>query len=90
MLDKLNTIENRYHELTALLGNPAVQADQAQYRTHARALAEIEPLVLRYGEYKAVVQQAAETEALAGSTDPDMRELAQEELRSLEAKREAC
>ena len=87
MIDKLNSIEARYTELLGRLGDPAVQADAAQYRTHAKALAEIEPLVEKFREFKSVLTQIAQAEELAN--DPDMRELALEELRGLEARRYA-
>ncbi len=45
MLDKLNSVEANYEELMALLATPAVQSDSNEYRKHAKALAEIEPLV---------------------------------------------
>ena len=41
MIDKLNSIESRYEELLERLADPAVQNDPAEYRTHAKALAEI-------------------------------------------------
>ncbi len=89
MFDKLTATERQYETLTELLGTTEVQSDAAEYRKHAKALAEIEPLVERFREYKAVVRNIAETEELASGGDPDMRELAQEELKSLVARREA-
>ncbi|PYQ70626.1 MAG: peptide chain release factor 1, partial [Acidobacteria bacterium] len=72
-----------------LLGTTEVQNDQAEYRKHAKALADLEPLVERFREYKATVQSLAEAEELAGGGDADMRELAKEEVKSLAAKRDA-
>jgi peptide chain release factor 1 len=89
MIDKLNAVENKYGELLALLADPAVQSDPAQYRTHAKALAEIEPLVEKFREYKSVLTQIVQSQELVAGGDAEMRELAQEELRSLEARREA-
>ena len=86
MLDKLMAIEARYTELMGLLGDPAVQNDANQYRTHAKALAEIQPLVDRFREYKSVVNEIVQAEELA--KDPEMRDLAQEELGALEARRD--
>jgi peptide chain release factor 1 len=88
MIDKLTSVEARYNDLSGRLADPAVQADQAQYRTHAKALAEIEPLVERFREFKSVLAEIVHTQELAGGTDPEMRELAQEELRALEARRD--
>jgi peptide chain release factor 1 len=83
MLDKLTSIEHRYTELASLLAEPAVQGDPSEYRKHARALAEIEPTVERFREYKHVLAE------LEQSGEAEMRMLAQEELTSLEARRDA-
>ena len=69
MLDKLNSVEAKYNELIGLLGDATVQADQSQYRTHAKALAEIEPIVEKFREYKAVVTEITQAEELAASDD---------------------
>jgi peptide chain release factor 1 len=89
MFDKLAAEEQRYDELMRLLGTTEVQGDQAEYRKHAKALADLEPLVERFRGYKATVQSLAEAEELAAGGDADMRELAKEEARSLAAKRDA-
>jgi peptide chain release factor 1 len=89
MIDKLTSVEARYNDLSDKLADPAVQADQSQYRTHAKALSEIEPLVERFREFKSVLAEIVRTQELAGGSDPEMRELAQEELRALEARRDA-
>ena len=88
MIDKLTSVESRYDDLTQKLSDPAVQADQSQYRTHAKALAEIEPLVERAREFKKVLADIVHAQELAAGSDPEMRELAQEELRTLEARRD--
>jgi len=89
MLDKLNAIDAAYDDLLSLLASPAVQADVAEYRKQARALSEIQPLVERFRAYKTVVGDIAQTEELARGGDADMRELAAEELRALERRRDA-
>jgi len=89
MLDKLNSVEANYEELTALLATPSVQADSNEYRKHAKALAEIEPLVEKAREYKAVLKEIAQAQELVTSGDADMRELAEEELRGLKERRDA-
>src|SRR5579872_6541942 len=89
MFDKLTAIEQRYDELLQLLGTAEVQSDPSEYRKHAKAAADIETLVERFREYKTVVRDLTHTEELALSTDADMRELAQEEVKSLAARRDA-
>jgi peptide chain release factor 1 len=89
MFDKLATEEQRYEELMRLLGTSEVQSEPAEYRKHAKALAEVEPLIERFREYKIVVRNISETEELVNAGDADMRDLAREELKSLVARREA-
>ena len=89
MIDKLNAVEAKYGELMQRLADPAVQSDAGQYRSSAKALAEIEPLVEKFREFKSVLTQSAQAQDLVESGDPDLRELAQEELRALEERRQA-
>jgi peptide chain release factor 1 len=86
MFDKLATVEARYEQLMHEMADPAVQADSSRFRSHSKALAEIQPLVERFREYKSVTVQIAATEELL--KDPDMRELAQDELAQLQARSE--
>ena len=88
MLEKLEAVESRYHQLSSLLADPGVQADPAQYRTHAKALAEIQPLVNAFRQYKAVVSELEQAEQLLKEEDADLRELAQEDVRRLEQRKE--
>src|SRR3954451_13145597 len=87
MLDKLASVEAKYDQMMVEMAEPAVQADQTKFRSHSKAVAEMQPLVDKYREYKDVFAQLNATEELL--TDPDMRELAQEELRQLEVRRDA-
>jgi len=86
MLDKLSAAESRYNQLMAEMADPAVQADTVKFRTHSKELSEMQPLIEHFREYKDVAAQIAATEELV--KDPDMRELAQEELKSLVARRD--
>ena len=88
MFDKLQTIEIRYDELMSLLSDGAVQSDPNQYRTHSKALSEIQPIVDKFRDYKTVVSEITETRGLAGGSDAELRELAEQELAELEARRE--
>jgi peptide chain release factor 1 len=87
MLEKLESIERKYEQLSAELATPAVQADNAKFRNHSKAIAEMQELVDRYGDYKKVAAELATSEELL--KDPDMRELAQEEVATLTARRDA-
>ena len=89
MFDKLASEEQRYEQLMARLGTSEVQSDAAEYRKHAKALADVEPLVEKYREYKSVAADISGAEELAASGDADMRDLAKEELKALVARRDA-
>src|SRR5438552_1576141 len=89
MFDKLTATERQYEELMQRLGSADVQSDPSEYRKHAKALAAIEPLVEHFREYKTVTREIAQTEELVSAGDSDMRELAQQELKSLIARRDA-
>ena len=89
MFDKLLSVENKYDELMTKLGSAEVQADPAEYRRSAKTLSELEPLVQKFRVYKGVEQDIKGAEELVNGTDADMRDLAREELKTLEARREA-
>jgi peptide chain release factor 1 len=89
MFDKLITVESRYDELMTRLGTAEVQSDPAEYRKAARTLSELEPLVQKYREYKVVQKDFEGAQELVQESDADMRELAEEELKALEIRREA-
>jgi peptide chain release factor 1 len=89
MLDKLASVEARYDEMMARLADPAVQADPNEFRTLGKALSEIEELNAKAREYRAVLKDLAGARELASGADPDMAELAREEVRQLE-EREAA
>jgi peptide chain release factor 1 len=90
MFEKLNAVEMRYDELVALISDPAVQADSATYRKHTKAISDIQVLVERFREYRKVVEESTQAMELSNDSqgDPEMRELAREELRELETRRD--
>jgi len=89
MFDKLAALEQQYDQLLHRLGTAELQSDPTEYRKQAKTLSDIEPTVQRYREYKVVDLDLAQTQELANAGDPDMRELAQEELKGLAARRDA-
>src|SRR6187397_2212617 len=88
MFDKIASTEAKYEELLASLGTAQVQSDPNEYRKQAKTLAEIEPIVHKYREYKAVVSEIASAEELIKGGDPEMRDLALEELNDLRVRKE--
>jgi peptide chain release factor 1 len=88
MFDKLASTERQYDELVDRLGSVELQSDPAEYRKQAKTLSEIEPLVERFRQYKTVTRDIAQTEELVAGADADLRELAQQELKSLILRRD--
>jgi len=89
MLDKLRLIEERYHNLTALLMDPKVLSVQSDFQKYSKEHSELQPVVQKIGEYNKVLSDIVSTEELLGSGDPEMKELAQAELEELKKKRPA-
>src|SRR6186713_160832 len=80
MFDKLRSVEAKYDELSVQLGTAEMQADPAEYRKAAQTLSDLEPLVLKFREFKKLEAEIAGAEELVRTGDAEMRELAQEEL----------
>ena len=88
MFDKLLNVENKYDELMTKLGTAELQSDAAEYRRSAKTLSELEPLVQKFRQYKAVDQDIKGAQELVNGSDAEMRELAREELKTLETRRD--
>ena len=88
MFDKLRAVEERYETLMTLVSDAAIQADVTEYRTHTKALAELQPLVEKFREYKTVVEEVTQTRELCVGNDAELKELAEQELRALEPRRD--
>ncbi len=89
LIEKLAAVEARYDKLTALIADSSVQADPGEFRTHSKAIAEIEELVDCGRDYRSIVDQIAQAEDLVRSGDAEMAQLAREELDTLTGRRDA-
>ena len=86
-LDTLADIENRYEELEQLMADPAVTADHLRLQEIGRERAELDGVVTAFRQLRDTESAIADTEALAA--DPEMADLAAEELRSLRDRQQA-
>src|SRR6476620_8178824 len=85
MLESLEAIEEKYEELTRQLSDHELLADQSKYTKVTRQHRELEEMVVKYRELKALDRGIRETrEMLAGDEDAEMVSLAQAELAELE------
>ena len=80
-LDTLVDIESRYDELEQLMADPTVTADHLRLQEISRERAELDGVVTAFRQLRDTEASIADTEALAA--DPEMAELAAEELRAL-------
>ncbi|MCO1333766.1 peptide chain release factor 1 [Microbulbifer sp. OS29] len=85
LLNKLDNLQERHEEVSALLGDAEVIADQNQFRDLSREYAELEEVVKCYGSYKQLQEDMAAAREMLQESDPEMREMAREELREAEA-----
>ena len=81
LLNKLDTLQDRFEELTALLGDAEVISDQTRFRAYSREYAEVEPVIGVYKEWRKVQDDLEGAQALLKDADPDLREMAVEEVR---------
>ena len=85
---RLEDLADRYRELTALLAESEVIADQQRFRALGREYAELEPVVEAFMRYRGVLADIDAAQLLARDADPEMRALAEEELTTGAALRE--
>ncbi|MGQ9699084.1 MAG: PCRF domain-containing protein, partial [Armatimonadota bacterium] len=89
MFAKLEEVERRYEELMAQLAKPEVLADPQQFGRLARTQADLEEIVAKYREYKRLHQEIEDARALLeDGSDPEIREMAEDELKRLQPLRE--
>ena len=77
MFEKLEAVEKKYEELTKIISDPEVIANQTEWQKAMKEHASMEEIVLKFREYKKIKQSMEEAEELM--QDPDMKELAEEE-----------
>jgi len=83
MLEKLTAIEEKYRALEARMQEPEVYSDPALYARLAREQKEIQPVVDVFRQHEKARRDMEGAQELL--SDPDMREMAQEELESSRA-----
>ena len=80
--EKLESLRSRYDELEDLLCQQDVASDSSRFIKLSRERSELKPLVQAYERYLKIERQIADDKQALG--DPELREMAQEELPQLE------
>ena len=86
MMDKIEELERRYQELEALLSDPVVISNQPEFRRFSREHSDLNELVAAYRRYRKVLGEISDNRELLA--DPDMKEMAEDELKSLGAEKD--
>ena len=87
MLNKLEDVDRRYHELEAMLSDPAVQGNRKEFVRISREHAAMIEVVARYRDWKKLDAEEAELAALLDDADPEMREMANADLPSVRTRK---
>ena len=86
MFQKLDAVERRFEELTTKISDPAIIANQNDWREFMKEHAELQPIVEKYREYKKTQKEYEDAKEMLedATTDKELKELA--EIEMLEAK----
>ena len=80
ILRKLEALVERHQEVEQLLSQPDVIADQEKFRELNREYSQLQITVTSFKDYTRASDDLAEMEQMLKSDDPDMVEMAQEEI----------
>lgn len=84
--ERMQQILSRYDEIVASMADPSVVCDGSRYLKLTKELSELEPVVTRIHDKTRVSQELAEARELhTAEQDEEMRQMAAEEVASLEA-----
>jgi len=83
---KLADLTERYQELARLMAEPDVIGDQNRFRAYSQEYAELEEVVSCFEDYQGSESDLEDARLMLNDSDPDMRELGKDEVRSAEAR----
>ncbi len=86
MFDKLDFILEKYEELSLKVSDPDIIANQPVWKKHMKELGELEPIALKYKEYKKAKEELESAKEMLDIDDEEMKELAKMEIADLENK----
>ncbi len=85
IFNKLENLKDRYQELEALLSDGEVLSNQERFRSLSKEFAEIEPVVKGFMQLQAVQDQLRQAREMQKDPDSDIRAMADDEVKSIEA-----
>jgi len=87
--NKLETTRERLEEIAGLMADPDVIGDQNQFRDLGMEYAKLEPIVGLFQQYEALSDNIVAAKEMASDSDDEVRQMAEEELVTLEENRES-
>lgn len=88
MIEKIEKVAQRFEEIQYQLQNPSITSDQNKYRNLMKEFGELEPLVRAFRVLKQTLKEIADNQDLLKDTDLELRDLAKEDLKLLQERRE--
>lgn len=86
MFDKLDFTVDKYEELAKKVSDPDIISDQPTWQKYMKEMGEMEPIVKEYKHYKDMKQELEDSkEIFEMEDDEELREMAREEIKELEA-----
>ena len=89
VVHKLESLVERFEEVQALLGDASVIGNQEKFRNLSKEYSQLEDVVQQFGAYQAAQQDVDSALEMLQENDPEMKEMAQEELKDSKARVEA-
>lgn len=88
MLDQLEIIRDRYYRLEEQLGDPEIVADNTRFSKIHKEYKDLQPLMDAYRKYQLLLGNIANAQETLKDDDEEMRQMAKEELDTLETDKE--
>jgi peptide chain release factor 1 len=88
MLDRLEAIKARFHNIGVALSNPEVVNDNKRFSAMSKEYRSLEKIVKAHDDYKKIIDDVAFYKEAISGDDEEMRELAKAEAPVLEQKKE--
>jgi peptide chain release factor 1 len=86
---KLESVRDRFEELSGLLSDPDVISDQNQFRDLSKEYSRVEPIVKLFSDYESIDADMDAAREMAEDSDDEVRAMGEEELAALEERHDA-
>ncbi len=90
MIEKLKDIERKFVEIEEKLSDPEIISNMEEYKKYTKEYKNLSPVVEKYREYLSFVREKEDGEEVLASGDEDMRDLAEEQIKSAKESMETC